>query len=934
MLPLLIFFAIMAIVVLFDRSARERYEVQQRAEVLHELSTVRARLEGGLNSRLYLTDGLISYVQSHPDITQAEFERFVSALVANKTGIFGIQLARASIISHVYPVSQAASVLGVSLLDLPQQREAVLRALETRHTVLAGPVQLIQGGTAFISRTPIYVAGGANRTVAGKHLLEPASATVTAIESATVHEYWGLATLLIDVDTLLHEAGLDGVGAGNDGGAMRYALRGKDGLGEHGEVFYGDQGVFTGNPVSLDVTLPNNRWVLAGIPQAGWQGGVPNAWGGRLGGFLLALFGGVLGWLWTRYPGRLQREVDQATQALRGAHEQLETKVEERTAALRASNAALRESEALLAEAQHIAHIGNWVYEVQGKVLRWSDEVYRLFGRDAGTYTPHYAGILEQVHVEDREVVGAAMQRAREAGEPYSIEYRIELPDGQVRQCHEQVKVDCAADGKPLRIAGTVQDVTRRKQAERQLTHMAYHDPLTGLPNRALMRDRLEHAMAKARRSGRTMALLFLDLDRFKNINDSLGHDVGDRLLVQVARRLKRCKREEDTLARLGGDEFTMLLEDLDGSEQLPNVAQKIRATLNDPFTIDGREMYISSSTGISVYPGDGEDADTLLKHADTAMYRAKELGRDGYQFFSGDMSERAHSRFELENALRLALERDEFVLYYQPIIELASGRIAALEALLRWQRPNSALVEPAEFIAAGEDSGLAVAIGNWVLRAVCRQGCEWLNQGGVGVPRIMVNLSPRQFSQAGLSGDIARLLEDSGLPHACLGLEITENLLLRDDIRVNNVLQRLRDMHIPVAIDDFGKGHAALAYLKRLAITTLKIDREFIREMNRDSNDVAIAEAVIAMGHKLGLRVVAEGVENAQTAQLLARIGCDLVQGYYYSAPVPAAEVPALLLRFGVVISCPQISGQDAAVDEPAQNDSGSIIVSDNDGT
>jgi diguanylate cyclase (GGDEF)-like protein len=450
-------------------------------------------------------------------------------------------------------------------------------------------------------------------------------------------------------------------------------------------------------------------------------------------------------------------------------------------------------------------------------------------------------------------------------------------------------------------MAGTVQDITDRKHIELQLEHMAYHDSLTGLPNRALMRDRLSHALAKARRVGGRMAVLFLDLDRFKTINDSLGHDVGDRLLRQVSERLERHKREEDTLARLGGDEFTLLLEDVADAEHAAAVAIKLHAALREGFRLDGRELFVTASVGISMYPGDGDDADTLMKHADAAMYRAKEMGRDGYHFYSRELSRQAEERLQLESDLRRALDSDALQLHFQPIVDLTSGRIAAVEALVRWQHPQRGLLAPAEFIPLAEESGLCMAIGRHVLRLACAQSRDW-HDAGVPRVRIMVNLSARQFGEDNLAGDIAALLTEYGLKPSCLGLEITEHVLLKDDERVNAGLRDLHELGVPVAIDDFGQGHSALAYLKRLTISTLKIDRSFVRDLTTDPNDAAIVEAVVAMGHTLNLKIVAEGVETAEQAERLRAAGCDLGQGYLFESAVPADQVPALIARCGVL--------------------------------
>ncbi|MGA7802706.1 MAG: EAL domain-containing protein, partial [Gammaproteobacteria bacterium] len=585
------------------------------------------------------------------------------------------------------------------------------------------------------------------------------------------------------------------------------------------------------------------------------------------------------------------------------AQQELEAKVAERTAELTAANRVLREREAELAEAQQIARMGSWIWDIPSNTISWSNEVYRILGCQPKEFEPSYPAFLERVHPDDRDAVQSAVKASLQRRQPYSVDHRIVLPDGSSRIVHEQARVDYDADGTPLRMTGTLHDITEAKAIERQLEHMAYHDPLTGLPNRALLRERLAQAVARSRRSGRLMALLFLDLDRFKNVNDSLGHAVGDRLLVQVAERLATHMRAEDTLARLGGDEFTVLLEDLDNAEQAATVARKLHQALTESFHIDAREIFVAGSVGISLYPGDGEDVDTLMKHADAAMYRAKELGRGGDQFFSRDLSERAHEHLALEMALRRALERDELCLYYQPIIELASGRIAGFEALVRWQHPERGLLLPGDFIPLAEETGLCVDIGHHVLRSACEQSRAW-RTAGVPALRVMVNLSPRQFSEGDLPGEIETLLAANGLRAQCLGLEITEHVLVKDDDAMNGQLGRLREMGVPVAIDDFGKGHSSLAYLKRLAITTLKIDRAFVRDLTTDVNDTAIVEAIIAVGHTLDLVVVAEGVETAEQAEQLRARACDFAQGFYYSRPVPAAEVPALIRARGVAES------------------------------
>jgi len=885
--PLLIAVVIGVLVALFDWTMQARFQAQERADVVHRLSAVRARLEGELNSRLFLTQGLVSYVATHPEVSHAEFNALARGLIAGHSGIDSIQLARNTVVSDVYPLKGNRAVLGLRLLDLPGQRAAVQRALDTRGTVVAGPLHLVQGGLAFVARTPIYLTPVGGRPGSGP--------------------YWGLATIIIDAHALLRKAGL----AEPSDGALRFALRGKDGLGAAGEVFFGNGAVFHQQPALMSVDFPNGSWQLAAVPRDGWQALAPDSWWWRLAGTLLVLLGAMLAWLWARYPDHLWREVQRATGALRRAQQELEAKVAERTAELTAANQVLREREAQLAEAQQIARMGSWLWDVPTSAITWSDEVYRILGYRPGEVAASYGAFLSRVHPDDRDAVENAVKVALQRIEPYSVDHRILLPDGTLRIVHEEARVHYDAEGNPLRMTGTVHDITEAKAIERQLEHMAYHDSLTGLPNRALLRDRLAQAIARSRRTGRLMALLFLDLDRFKNVNDSLGHGTGDRLLVQVAERLAAHMRTEDTLARLGGDEFTVLLEDLVDTDQAAAVARKLHQALSESFHIDGHEIFVAGSVGISLYPGDGDDVDTLMKHADAAMYRAKELGRGGDQFFSRDLGERAHEHLAMEMALRRGLDRSELCLHYQPIVELASGRIAGFEALVRWYHPERGLLAPGEFIPLAEETGLCVDIGRYVLRSACEQSRAW-RDAGVPPLRVMVNLSPRQFSEGDLSGEIKALLQANALQGQCIGLEITEHVLVKDDDVMNHQLRRLREMGVPVAIDDFGKGHSSLAYLKRLAIATLKIDRAFVRDVTTDPNDTAIVEAIIAVAHTLDLDVVAEGVETAAQAESLRTRGCDFAQGFYYSRPVPAEQVPALIEFRGVAPGCGRCDDQD----------------------
>ncbi len=439
-----------------------------------------------------------------------------------------------------------------------------------------------------------------------------------------------------------------------------------------------------------------------------------------------------------------------------------------------------------------------------------------------------------------------------------------------------------------------------RKELERARTlgmHLAHHDTLTDLPNRQLFLSRLRHLIGQSKRRMRSLAVFFIDLDRFKQINDTLGHPIGDMLLLGVSERLAKCLRDSDTVARRGGDEFTIILDGIARGQDAGRVARKILDALARPFFLDGHELFVSASIGISLYPADGADVDTLVKHADIAMYRAKARGGNNYQFFLPEMTDRALERLELESNLRQGIERNQLVLHYQPQLDIASGRVCGMEALVRWDHPDLGLIYPDEFIPLAEDTGLIGLLGDWVLQEACHQMKRWQE---AGAPRICmaVNFSARQFQFQKPVERVERLLRDLDLEPELLDLELTESVVMKDATFAMEVLKQLRALGIQVSIDDFGMGYSSLAYLKRFPITRLKIDRSFIRNLLVDQKDAAITLAVIGMAHSLGIEAVAEGVETEEQLDFLRERKCDQMQGYLYSPPLPADRATELLLE------------------------------------
>ncbi len=498
---------------------------------------------------------------------------------------------------------------------------------------------------------------------------------------------------------------------------------------------------------------------------------------------------------------------------------------------------------------------------------------------------------LEDVHANRRKLACGELQNV-------SNERRLVRKDGSLLWVHQSTTLARDLSGGPTHFITVAADISERKRAEEQLTHLAHHDSLTGLPNRELFYDRLGHALDQAHRRDWIAGVMFIDLDRFKAVNDTLGHNAGDELLRQASARLRHCVRVDDTVGRLGGDEFAVILTELARVEDAGIVAQKIIAALGAPFDLDGREVFVTASVGIATYPGDAGSAAALVKNADAAMYRIKGQGRNNFQFYTAAMNERAAEMLQLENDLRYAIQRDEFVLHFQPKVALGSGRITGVEALLRWRRGDGPLVPPAEFIPLLEESGLIVSAGVWVLRAACAQIRAW-EQAGLSPVPIAVNLSARQFLQQDICAVVQGALEEFQVPPQMLELEITESAAMHDAKAATIMLQDLKALGVRIAIDDFGTGYSSLSYLKRFPIDSLKIDRSFVTELPDNVGDASIAKAVITMAHTLGLNVVVEGVEKETQLEFLAANGCDEMQGYYFSRPL-AADACTRLLQGG----------------------------------
>jgi diguanylate cyclase (GGDEF)-like protein/PAS domain S-box-containing protein len=527
-----------------------------------------------------------------------------------------------------------------------------------------------------------------------------------------------------------------------------------------------------------------------------------------------------------------------------------------------------------------------------------SDNYAQVFGSDARQTGTDMASWFEQIHPDDRaRVQELLLNTIKSTSNQWVDEFRLLRKGQKVTHVLARGHITRAQDGTPRRLVCVLQDVTERKEQEERTRFLADHDELTELPNRSLFRQSLNKALQRAERSGKMLSILFFDLDRFKNINDSLGHDAGDEVLRVVAERLVACVRKIDVVARFGGDEFAVLTEGLTAEDQASAVARKILEVLSKPMILAGRQYRPAASIGISTYPTDGRDAQSLLKNADIAMYRAKEEGRGAFQFYSEQLNTHSVQRLEFESNLNNALNNHEFLLYYQPKVDMATGRITGLEALIRWISPQFGFVPPADFISIAEETGLIVPLGRWVAQTACVQNRAW-QKGGLPPMRIAINISARQMADKGLVKFISESVQQTGLTAESLELEITESAVMSNQEDAERMLSELKKLGFHLTMDDFGTGYSSLAYLKRFPFDSVKIDQSFVSGIPESKDDEAIVEAIIAMAHSLQLEVVAEGVETRQQFEFLRRLGCDQIQGYYFSKPIPSNEIVVMLYK------------------------------------
>jgi diguanylate cyclase (GGDEF)-like protein len=564
----------------------------------------------------------------------------------------------------------------------------------------------------------------------------------------------------------------------------------------------------------------------------------------------------------------------------------------------------LERSETRLIKAQQLAKLGHWEWYFTDEAMYWSNEVFVIFQVNNEDFVPSHANFIGMVHPDDRNSVQESFDYVIKHKAVMMIEYRILTEAHQQRFVGQQIEAIENYNHELVGLTGTIQDITERKNYENKITRLAYYDEITGLPNRTLFLELLNNLVKLAKRNDRSFAILFLDLDDFKSINDCYGHHIGDLLLQEISRRLLEGLRNSDIvsryldhqyhdadIARLGGDEFTVLLNELTYPDDAAIVAEHIQQWISEPIVIDNQQIYTGSSIGIAIFPQDGEDSATLLKNADIAMYHAKRIGKGHCQFFHDSMNIKAQKRRKMENYMYQAVANNELLLYYQPIICAKTEQLIGMEALMRWDSPQLGFLPPNDFISLAEDNGLIIKFGEWAIREVCRQHKIWQQQGMEELT-IAVNLSGLQFNQANFVSMVETILAEHEIEQpSFLVFELTESVIMSDTEKMFNKLWQLKSMGIKLSVDDFGTGYSSLSYLKSFPLDSLKIDRSFIKDLPHNEDDVAIVNAILALAQTLNLNTVAEGVETEQQKEFLKNSNCSSIQGYLFSKPMPIAE-------------------------------------------
>ena len=834
---------------LLGRLQIEAKEQLARASVRAELATIAARLEGEVRSTVNLTEGIAHLVQHEGAVTPERFAGLARQAMAENRQIRNIALAPGDVLRYVYPLQGNESILGIDYRTLPDQYPLIERAREIGAGILAGPVNLMQGGRAFIFRRPLFVAD----------------------RPTDSRRYWGVVSVVAQEAELFEAAGLAELPD------LRLALRSLADPGTTAATFWGDAATFSRAPETQRIEVPAGTWQIAAVPHQGW----PSERFIDVSAFLAGLAVTTLTLLAFGVLLLRNREIRQQNAAIA-------LEMAEKNDAV----AALQQSENRYRRLAEDSSEWIWTLDLTGRHTYCNSALEHILGYKIEEFSAIDPATL--VHPDDLPVFRNAFATAIARQQGWrNVEIRWKTQQGGYRTLESNASPIFDADGQLQGFQGVDRDISDQKEYQLRLEHVAHFDALTDLPNRVLLADRMQQAMVQARRRGNQLLVAYIDLDGFKAINDRHGHETGDRLLLAVAEKMKLSLREGDTIARLGGDEFVALLIDIDDASGSLKLVQRLLHAAEQPIRIESTELQVSASIGVTFYPQEeAVDADQLLRQADQAMYQAKLAGRNRYHAFDAEEDRSARGRIEGLERIRRALEQREFVLHYQPKVNMRTGAVIGAEALIRWQHPERGLLPPGEFLPMIENHPLSIDIGEWVIATALAQIGTW-KSAGLNLP-VSVNIGARQLQQPGFFARLRALLaQQPQVAPSSLGLEVLETSALEDLLHVSRVIDACRDIGLLFALDDFGTGYSSLTYLKRLRVAQLKIDQTFVRNMLVDPDDLAILEGVLGLADAFRRDVIAEGVETLEHGELLLQLGCEQAQGYGIARPMPGDRIP-----------------------------------------
>ncbi len=854
---------VVAVGLLAEYQNRRVYVERQRTEVLGHVSLIRAKLEGNINSNIQLVRGLVATLATEPYMDQRRFSALAGNLLSGKSQLRHVAGAPDFIVSMIHPLKGNERALGLDYRKNEAQREAALRARDTGELVLAGPVDLVQGGKGIVGRFPVFVNDGKGGS-----------------------RFWGIVSAVVDMERLYRDSGILDADL-----PIELSIIGRDGKGGGGGLFYGRDSLATEAPVTADVLLPSGYWRISAVPRDGWSEIPPNAWALRL----LILAGGLLIMIPAVATGRLIEERLKNIDELRRREVQLERLSRRLSLALDSSR------------------IGVWELNAETNELFWDDRVNELYGFPADGGPRNYSHWERVIHPDDLQRVLSDSNRVAASGEAFQTQYRIVLPGGEIRHLRESAMA-YQDPGGPLRIVGVNWDVTEDvllaeklklanldsearnfelEAAKERIEYNALHDSLTGLPNRRYLDDVLADHIAKFESEGERAGLLHLDLDRFKQINDTLGHAAGDAMLVHAARVLKANLRFGDFVARVGGDEFVVLcrIEQQDHarwSEVLAGLAERIIEEMHQPVPYHGHECRFGVSIGIACDIGEIGDPRRLLVNADLALYRAKSRGRNRHQFFNDALQAEITNTKRVADEILSGLERNEFVAYYQPQFDAVTHAIVGVEALARWRHPTAGILPPSEFIKIAEELNVVATIDRMILEQALRDLKEWSAEG-LRIPKVSVNVSARRLHDE----ELIRSLRDLAIKPGTIAFELVESIFLdENDDQVTWNVEQIKALGIEIEIDDFGTGYASIISLLKLRPRRLKIDRQLVSPILGSATQRHLVGSIIDIGKSLGIEVMAEGVETMEHARVLKSLGCHALQGHAFAKALSAAEL------------------------------------------